>query len=333
MTDLFAKILFLILLTAYLIGEGIFILLPLITVAVIGLSVARKSYLRTGILCVSLIPGFILGVMMESLPLTSYNLLMWTAIFLAGILFPISIGLALRKYSWSRCLLLMTGILFIVGTFLTMYFWDDLRKDITISINARIGELKEMAKEQQTDNESEEVNARFIEGLKYLDYYWEDLHIGLLFGQSLIISIILIAWMIARLRVMPTEDGIHYWENPQLGSFSQIRPPDYLVWLAILTALVWLYDQHYYAGELLRILTHNTAIILSFIYWLNGLSILTFCVTLFQWNIIVTLLVILFVFGIWTFPVLAVFGFFDTWWEFRNSLLRLYKKLHPEMNT
>jgi len=213
-----------------------------------------------------------------------------------------------------------------------MYFWNDLRKDITISINARIAEINNLSKEQEISN-SEEINKNFIEGLKYLDYHWEDFHIGLLFGQSLITALIIMGWMIARLKIMPTEDGIHYWENPQLGSFSHVRPPDYLVWLAILTAIILIYDQHYNVGEWLRIVSRNTAVILSFIYWLNGLSILTFCAILFHWNIILTLVIVLFVFGVWTFPILALFGFFDTWWEFRLSLLRLYNRLYPATNS
>ncbi|HOQ32824.1 MAG TPA: DUF2232 domain-containing protein [Candidatus Hydrogenedens sp.] len=332
MSNVLTKILFLILITAYLTGEGVFILLPLVTVVAIGLTTARNSWFRTALLCLSLIPGFALGAFMESLPLTTENLLMWTATFLAGILLPVSVGSALRKYSWSRCLLLVTAFLFISGTALTMYFWNDLRKDITISINARIAEINNLSKEQEISN-SEEINKNFIEGLKYLDYHWEDFHIGLLFGQSLITALIIMGWMIARLKIMPTEDGIHYWENPQLGSFSHVRPPDYLVWLAILTAIILIYDQHYNVGEWLRIVSRNTAVILSFIYWLNGLSILTFCAILFHWNIILTLVIVLFVFGVWTFPILALFGFFDTWWEFRLSLLRLYNRLYPATNS
>ncbi|MGC8737231.1 MAG: hypothetical protein ACP5UA_01145 [Candidatus Hydrogenedens sp.] len=321
MSNVLTKILFLILTTAYLTGEGLFLLLPLVTIVVIGLTIARNSWLRTALLCLALIPGFVLGAIMESLPLSTENLLMWTATFLAGILLPIFIGYALRKYSWSRCLLLITSLLFICGIAFTMYFWNDLRKDITISINARIAEIKELGKEQAPEN-SEEINKNLIEGLKYLDYHWEDFHIGLLFGQSLITALIIMGWMIARLKNMPTEDGIHYWENSQLGTFYQVRPPDYLVWLAILTAIILIYDQHYNAGEWLRIISRNTAIILSFIYWLNGLSILTLLIYLSHWNIMLTLGIFLLALGMWTFPLLAIIGFFDTWWEFRNMLLR-----------
>lgn len=332
MSNLITKILFLIIITAYLTGEGVFILLPLVTVVVIGLTVARNSWFRTTILCFALLPGFVLGAIMNALPFTHENLLMWMGILLGSILFPISVGSALRKYSWARCLILVTGALFMLGTAITMYFWEDLRKDISISVNARIAEIKEIMKEPEVNN-SEKFNANFIEGLKYLDYHWEDFHIGLLFGQSLITALIIITWMVARLRIIPTEDGIHYWENSQLGNFSHVRPPDYLVWLAILTAIILIYDQHYNVGELFRIISRNTAVVLSFIYWLNGLSILTFCAFLFQWNIIVVMVVVIFIFGIWTFPILAIFGFFDTWGEFRNFFLRLHNHLYPKVNS
>lgn len=333
MSNLLAKIVFLVLVTAYLTGEGVFLLLPLVTVVTIGLTTARNSMFRTIILNLALIPGFILGAVMDAVPFSTSNILSWLATFVASSLLPLSIGIALRRYTWARCLTLMTGILFISGTLLTMYFWDTVRKDITISINARIAEIKELAKEPEASNKPEDINQNFIEGLKYLDYHWEDFHLGFLFGQSLLTALILIGWMVARLRTMPTEDGIHYWENPQLGNFSDVRPPDHLVWLAIATALILIYDQHYNAGEILRIIFRNTAVILSFIYWLNGLSLLTFCAYLFQWNIIITFIVVLLVFGVWTFPILALFGFFDIWWEFRNSLVRLYNRLHPEIQS
>lgn len=332
MSSLLTKILFLILATAYLTGEGVLILLPLVSVPVIGLTVARKSWLRVGALCVALGVGIIAGALIESIPFTVSTLLVWVMILLASILSSIAVGLTLRRYSWSRCLVLTTGAIFIVTTAITMYFWDDLRRDLTISINARIAEIKELEKGQEA-SDSGGTSDSFVEGLKYLDYHWEDFHLGMALGQSMILALVTMSWMVTRLRVFPTEDGIHYWDNPNLGSFTQVRPPDYLVWLAILVALILIYDQYYNVGEIARIVARNLAVALSFVYWLNGLSILLFCTFLFQWNVILTLIIVLFIFGLWSFPILAIFGFFDTWWEFRNSLLRFYNRISPKTNS
>ena len=331
MSSLLAKILFLILVTAYLTGEGIIILLPFVSVPVIGLTVARNSWFRVGILCTALVVGLILGVLIEAFTITSQMLSIWTTILLASILLSIAVGLTLRRYSWSRCLVLTTGIIFIVSTFLTMYFWDDLRRDLTISINARIAEIKELEKGQEV-SDSEMPSDSFVEGLKYLDYHWEDFHLGMLFGQSLILALVIISGMIARLRSFPMEDGIHYWDNPSIGSFTQVRPPDLLVWLAILVAIILIYDQYYSVGEIIRIIARNLAVALSFVYWLNGLGILLFCSFLFQWNVILTLIIVVFIFGLWSFPILAILGFFDTWWEFRNMLLRLHNRISAKTN-
>ncbi|MCA1901430.1 MAG: hypothetical protein LDL53_04325 [Candidatus Hydrogenedens sp.] len=329
MLGFLAKILFLVLITAYMVGEGLFFFVPLISVALIGPTVARGSRKRTFLLCVALAFGIVLGAEIEELTWEYEIILISLATFIGSAMLSISLGLALRRYSWAHCLILTTGVIFLLFTCVTMLFWQELRKDISISVNARIAEINNLSKEQA--DSMPPSSTTFIEGLKYLDYHWEDFHLGLMFGQSLLLSLIILGLIIARLRTFPCEDGLNCWENPNLGTFAQIRPTDYLVWLAILSAIVIIYDQHYGIGEIPRIIVRNLAVGLSFVYWLNGLSILVFCASLFQWNIVITLIIVVFVFGIWGFPLLATVGFFDTWWEFRNVLSQLYNRMNPKI--
>lgn len=322
---------FLTLLVAYLVGENALIILPLISAGFLGLSWARGAYIRALLLIFSLILGTVLGIFANSLPLTLYFLVLVGLTILASIFSGVTVGLVLRNYTWGRCLFIITSIIFIASVTLSSIYWDELRRDITISINARIAEIRELV--SSSDSKVSGETSSMISLLRYLDCYWEDFHLGLLFAQSLVVSLILLGALITRLRVIPTEDGRNFWSNPNIGSFSRVRPPEHLVWLAIVSALVLLYDSHYGVSELLRLLARNLAVGLSFIYWANGLSILFFVTELFSWNVVVMLIVVLFIFGFWSFPVLAIFGFFDTWWEFRKRLETLYTKMKTTNTT
>ncbi|MCX8063630.1 MAG: DUF2232 domain-containing protein, partial [Candidatus Hydrogenedentes bacterium] len=249
---------------------------------------------------------------------------------LASVMSGITLGLMLRHYSWGKCLFTATSIIFIASVMLTSLYWDELRKDITISINARIAEILEFANSSGSKDTIE--TSSMVHLLRYLDYYWEDFHLGLLFAQSLVVSLVMLGLLITRLRLIPTEDGKNFWHNPNIGSFSCVRPPEYLVWLAIASALILIYESHYGVSELLRLLARNCAVGLSFIYWANGLSILFLLTELLNWNAMIVLVVVSFVFGVWSFPVLAIFGFFDTWWEFRKKIESVYNKIKTSNN-
>lgn len=317
--------------TAYLIGEGYALLVPLATSGIIGLSSARQSWFRVTLLSISILVGIAIGTIAQYTQLSRDHILLFVLTWCASVIGGIGLGLALKKYSWARCILITTGAIFIVSSFLTLYFWDQIRKDITITINARIAEVEQL-KQQPSQTTDEEASHKLVETLKYIDYHWEDFHLGLIFGQSLIIAITILALMIQQLHRYPSEDGIHLWENPHLGRFADVRPSDYLVWLAIGSAIVILYDSHYGVSEITRIISRNMAVGLSFIYWMNGLGILLYTAELFQWNVTVVLVVVIFVFGIWSFPLLATIGFFDTWGEFRNTIKRIYEKYETSKN-
>ncbi len=314
------------LLVAYLIGENAFIMLPLVSAGFIGLSSARNAKFRVLLLVLAMIIGAIVGILANSVTLSPDNMILLGLSLLASFMAGITVGLMLRNYSWGRCLFITTSVIFIVSIVLTSIYWDELRKDITITINARIAEIREMANSSK-DTEVSDTSS-IVNMLEYLDFYWEDFHLGLLFAESLVISLVLIGLLVTRLRIIPTEDGVNFWNNPNLGSFSRVRPPEHLVWLAILCALILIYDSHYGVSEIMRLLARNCALGLSFVYWANGLSIMFLITELFNWNAVVMVVVVLFIFGFWSFPVLAIFGFFDTWWDFRNKLEEFYKRIN-----
>ncbi len=318
------------LLVAYLVGENALIMLPLVGAVFIGLSSARKAKVRVLLLLLAMVIGAVVGVFANSLTLSINSGIVLVVSLLASFITGVAMGMILRNYSWGGCLFITTSVMFIASLLLTSIYWDELRRDISITINARIAEIREMVNSSQNEEVAE--TSSVIDLLRYLDYYWEDFHLGLIFAQSLLVSLVLVGLLVTRLRIIPTEDGKNFWSNPNLGSFSRVRPPEHLVWLAILCALILIYDSHYGISEVIRLLARNCALGLSFVYWANGLSIMFHITELFNWNAMIMLLVVLFIFGFWSFPVLAIFGFFDTWWDFRNKLEEFYKRIKETKN-
>lgn len=105
------------------------------------------------------------------------------------------------------------------------------------------------------------------------------------------------------------------------GRFRDARTPDWLVWVAIAAALLWLVeDQWPHAG--LRMVTWNTAVGLVPIYWLNGFGIVLYGLKAFKitgfWYYLP--LVVIFLPQTGGTLVLTSLGFFDTWWELRRRM-------------
>ena len=98
--------------------------------------------------------------------------------------------------------------------------------------------------------------------------------------------------------------------------------PEPLVWVAIVVALGWFWDS-YYPNDSLRLVVWNSAIMLAFIYLVNGISITAFALVLFRfqslWLAFAVLILILFN----LYQLLPFIGFFDTWINFRAWLLRM----------
>jgi len=144
--------------------------------------------------------------------------------------------------------------------------------------------------------------------------HWADVSAGLMFGSFLVCAALATGatafWV--RLR--------HDLPGPRTG-FETMRPPDWLVWPAILCAVAWFVEQRAPNG-VTRAIAWNAAIGLAAIYWLNGLSLVVYAVRHLRPHafVVIALVVFMIYAGGW---MLSFAGLFDTWWEFRVKVDRL----------
>lgn len=107
--------------------------------------------------------------------------------------------------------------------------------------------------------------------------------------------------------------------------FRDLRPPDAMVWLVIAVAIMWFIDRREPITAL-RLLSWNSGVALSALYWLNGLAVLAYALWILQsgWLTVAAIALLL------TYPpfsaALGMAGLFDTWAEFRPQLDRWQAK-------
>ncbi len=106
---------------------------------------------------------------------------------------------------------------------------------------------------------------------------------------------------------------------PKGGFVRTIRPPDWLAWVLILAVGLWFADQRW-PHVALRWSSWNALIVLSVVYWLNGLSVLAYATTVLRPHFLVAALMIWALLLRETHLLLAMAGLFDTWFEFRRKV-------------
>lgn len=154
--------------------------------------------------------------------------------------------------------------------------------------------------------------ARF---LRWMQEHWEAINLGLALWPVLLSALFVVSFSARWLRVRGGGSVF-------CGSFRDLRPPDWLVWLAILAALA-LFAERRWPNSLLRNVSWNAAIGLAAVYWVNGMAVLVYALSAIRLHVFLAAAVFL---GIAVYPgAHAVFcgvGFFDTWAEFRPRLRR-----------
>ncbi|MCF6285089.1 MAG: YybS family protein [Candidatus Hydrogenedentes bacterium] len=184
--------------------------------------------------------------------------------------------------------------------------WQASRHDMTIFMNARIAELEEQG----------EATEHWLEFFR-----WYDLNLAY-FGIGSTIALVLL--MTAYVLCVIDRRQRKASEKPQRRTteFQRMRLPDWLVWVAIVVALLC-FAEHRWPNEVLRIISWNAAIALASVYWLNGFSILLYALAVLKVTTLASVAIIsgMFVFGL--MQLLGLFGLFDTWYDFRIRFRRL----------
>ncbi len=154
-----------------------------------------------------------------------------------------------------------------------------------------------------------------VQNTKWLKDHWLDVSFGMFawpLAAGLSISISMVA---ARTREKFNLDGLR-------GSFREMRVSEWLVWAAILVAVLWFVGSHW-PGTVPSVLTWNAAIALAAIYWLNGLSILVYGYQMLRPNLFFCLVVLWLLILTGVYPALCLLGLFDTWADFRKTVDRI----------
>ena len=211
-----------------------------------------------------------------------------------------------RNWSYGRRLTTLVGSA-CSGIALTLLFtWNMYRHSVTVFMNARVAELEAQAN----------VNQLWLDVFRWYDLNFEYIGIGSIFGSVLLMS--------AYLLCVIDRENIRKIGPPRRRTtgFQRMGLPDWLVWVAIVVALLWFVD-HRWPNDALRVITWNAAVALTLIYWLNGLSILLYAFATMKATALVTLLVFsgMFLFGL--MHLLSLVGLFDTWCDFRIRIRRL----------
>ena len=141
---------------------------------------------------------------------------------------------------------------------------------------------------------------------------WKYFAFGVAFWGALAMSCLTVSTARWRLR----SAGM---QGASKGGFRTLRPPEWMVWPLIATALL-LYADRQWPGETLRTLAWSGALGLFALYMLTGVAILVYLVHAFRPNpfLVVTMVFILIVFELIVF--LPLVGLFDTWGEFRRKI-------------
>lgn len=223
---------------------------------------------------------------------------------------PIGIGIGLR-WPFGRIVVVSTAFAFAVNLVLTLSQLDALR--------AQAAELETLLTTSLEGPDAEEFREagyeRILEYYRYFEMRWQYLFFGLNFSGTLT-SVCVLAAVASRWTHRRT--GL-----PEgAGSFSAMRPPEWLVWAVIAAAGVWFIDYRW-PSEALRFVSWNTAIGLLWVYWLNGLGILIYGFAAWKPHPLVLfalLMVLIWAGMVSLFPML---GLFDIWFDFRKRIDRL----------
>jgi len=228
---------------------------------------------------------------------------------------------AVRRWRFGWCVAVTAGAAYVLAVAVTLTRWASVRQNIDIFVNGVIAQLQEEGSGQDAGSIE-----GMTEALRVFGKHFEYLGLGMLFGTVLLSVTVAVVLLARCLRRSGTAAQLR-------GSFRTMQTPDWVVWLAIATALLWFVDNRW-PNHAVRMIAWNSASGLTTVYWLNGLSIVVYAMGTFPLSPIACYAIILALFWFQASPALCVVGLFDTWWDFRQrfALAAEARRLRKEMN-
>lgn len=207
------------------------------------------------------------------------------------------------RYGWIVAAVTAAAYLLIAGRMLLL--WDQTLAHTQAWFDAVLAQ----AADRPGSNGSQQAV------VNWLKEHWAEVGVGMIFWPVLIVTCLglsLTVRLLSRSEEMP---------RPR-GSFREMRTPEWLVWAAILLAALWFIERTWHVAPL-RLVTWNTALALSAVYWVNGVSVLAYAFNALHPTLIACLAVVMLVFLAGVHPVLCFVGLFDTWAHFRKAADKL----------
>lgn len=222
------------------------------------------------------------------------------------------LGMGFRaRWSFGQCVTVGAAYGFGLAGLNLALNWEAFRLQSTAALEDWAVQMRMQAEKAGTAA-PENVTAFFL----WMSEHWAALAPGLLFAQILLAVTAAVAFCGWWLRRAGGGAG-------PATRFGATRPPDWLAWVAIGAALLWIADQYWWSHPALRFVAWNGAIVLAAVYFLNGLAILIYGLSAFQAHPIVIAALVFLLIYLWAHPAIAVAGLFDTWGEFRLKIDRL----------
>lgn len=228
---------------------------------------------------------------------------------MAAVGLPLGIGIY-RRWTYGWIVTLVTGVACVLILCSILGAWPRWLAQNRAMLDALIAGW-----ELQTEKTTDDRAALLVQNLTWIREHWPEIGLGLLFCQIVSGACIGLSATSAWIRRQ-------YGMVGPRGRFRDMRPTEWLVWGAILLAVLWFVDNQR-PGGLLRIITWNSAIGVAAIYGLNGLSILAYAFAIIRPHVIVGMAVVVLLMSFGAFPVLCFVGLFDTWGDFRRACDKL----------
>ncbi len=230
---------------------------------------------------------------------------LYGSVALLGVVLGVSVNVVVtRGYSYGWCVAVFAVLTFAVLAAVNVLLWDQFRQAWSELSNQTVAGLRERSGEGTAA-----VNAKMEDLLTWYDKNLPYLHWGMLFGNVFLGAILGTALLFQRLRLRGEAGKLK-------GSFREMRPPDWFVWLAIAAALLVFADNKW-PMPAVRALSWNGAIALSILYGINGFGILLYGLMALRMPPLLAFVLVLMLFLSAAQSFFFVAGFFDTWWDLR----------------
>lgn len=231
------------------------------------------------------------------------------AVLVASMGLPIGIGTG-RGWSYARVVAATAAIgCVVVGAYLALC-WDAFNRVIDSMIVLFLEQLNTNAA-----NLAPEIIDRQVASIKWFGENKFAFIAGVEFAVYLMLTCIFVSVATIVLRRRFADPG-------PIGAFRDMHPPDWLVWVGIVAALLWFAEREY-GGIELRFVTWNVAVGLSSIYFLNGCAVFLYGLQVLAPGLfLLALLIVMFLMS-GLYPALSLIGLFDTWANFRMRMDRL----------